>query len=259
MRVLSLGAGVQSSTLLLMACEGRLPIDAAVFADTGWEPAAVYAQLERLEAAAANAGIPLYRVSAGNLREDAVRGASSAWLPLHVRNLRGKKALLKRQCTANYKVRPIKRALRALGAGPSHPVDVIIGISWDEMYRMRDSDVQYAKHVYPLVDWRMTRAQCREWLAERGYGETPKSSCVGCPFRDNRGWRSLTPSEFADAVAFDHAMRYQRRGKVEAYLHGSLLPLDMADLRSEQERGQLELFSCSPFGCVGDAEGGPRE
>ena len=38
--MLSLGAGVQSSTLLLMAREGELELDAAVFADTRWEPAA---------------------------------------------------------------------------------------------------------------------------------------------------------------------------------------------------------------------------
>ena len=43
LRLLSLGAGVQSTTLLLLAAEGRLPTpDAAIFADTGWEPAAVY-------------------------------------------------------------------------------------------------------------------------------------------------------------------------------------------------------------------------
>lgn len=40
LKVLSLGAGVQSSTLLLMACEGELPIDAAIFADTGFADSA---------------------------------------------------------------------------------------------------------------------------------------------------------------------------------------------------------------------------
>lgn len=38
--VLSLGAGVQSTALALMAVEGRFGAvpDMAVFADTGWEP-----------------------------------------------------------------------------------------------------------------------------------------------------------------------------------------------------------------------------
>lgn len=39
-RVLSLGAGVQSSTLLLMAVHGEIQIDRAIFADTQSEPAA---------------------------------------------------------------------------------------------------------------------------------------------------------------------------------------------------------------------------
>ncbi len=40
-RALSLGAGVQSTTLALLAVEGVLPMpDVAIFADTGWEPAA---------------------------------------------------------------------------------------------------------------------------------------------------------------------------------------------------------------------------
>ncbi len=39
-RILSLGAGVQSSTMALMADQGAFgkKPDAAIFADTGWEP-----------------------------------------------------------------------------------------------------------------------------------------------------------------------------------------------------------------------------
>ncbi|MBM9506854.1 hypothetical protein ITX44_20355 [Streptomyces sp. KK5PA1] len=71
---MSLGAGVQSSTLLLLAAEGRLPaLDAAVFADTRWEPRAVYEHLDRLEREVAEpAGIPIPRVSAGHIRDHAL-------------------------------------------------------------------------------------------------------------------------------------------------------------------------------------------
>lgn len=74
LRVLSLGAGVQSTSLLLLAAEGRLPaLDAAIFADTGWEPRAVYEHLDRIEReVAAPAGIPILRVSSGNIRDDAL-------------------------------------------------------------------------------------------------------------------------------------------------------------------------------------------
>jgi hypothetical protein len=88
LRVLSLGAGGQSSTLLLMSLAGELPrLDGAVFADTGWEPKAVYQHLDRLQAAAE---IPIYRVSV-NLRHDALDpGHRFASMPLHVRRPDGR-------------------------------------------------------------------------------------------------------------------------------------------------------------------------
>ncbi len=70
---LSLGAGVQSTTLALLAVEGTLPKpDVAIFADTGWEPRRVYEHLERIGNVLTDAGIELLKVSNGNLREDAI-------------------------------------------------------------------------------------------------------------------------------------------------------------------------------------------
>jgi len=88
-RVLSLGAGVQSTTLALLAVEGVLPRpDAAIFADTGWEPQRVYDHLDRLAAVLADASVPLHRVPAGNLRDAvtfdaAIRKGGARDLPLN--------------------------------------------------------------------------------------------------------------------------------------------------------------------------------
>lgn len=238
MRILSLGAGVQSSTLLLMAREGELQLDAAIFADTQWEPAAVYEHLKWLESVTP---VPIHRVTAGNIRQRALEGSSDSWMPLHVVNRQGGKGFLRRQCTRNYKIRPIARQVRALGGGPRHPVTMVIGISWDEHQRMRTADVKYMTNEYPLVERRMTRQDCLEWLESHGYPAPPKSSCIGCPYRGDAGWRSLTTEEFSDATAFDHEIR-DVRGRMQAFLHASLLPLDQVDLRSVQERGQLDMF-----------------
>jgi hypothetical protein len=74
LRVLSLGAGVQSSTLLLLSCRGELPmLDAAIFADTQYEPPAVYDHLTWLEGIARESEIPIYRVTKSNIRTDALR------------------------------------------------------------------------------------------------------------------------------------------------------------------------------------------
>ena len=74
--MLSLGAGVQSTTLALMAAHGEIgPIpDCAIFADTGWEPKAVYEHLAWLRSINV-LPVPVHIVSAGNLRADIFAGA----------------------------------------------------------------------------------------------------------------------------------------------------------------------------------------
>jgi hypothetical protein len=262
-RVLSLGAGVQSSTLLLMAVHGELQIDRAIFADTQWEPAAVYRWLEEMVPLAERAGIPVDVVTGGNLREDAIsREGRFASLPLHVANQDGAPGMLRRQCTKEYKVRPVHRQLRQLGATAKRPVELLIGISRDEAQRQKPSRVKYAEHQYPLVERGMTRGDCVTWLASWGYPEPPKSACIGCPFMDNGRWRDLhdnRPDEWADAVAFDAAIRRRTRIDGDAFLHRQLVPLPLVDLSTQHERalsaGQTEMFpmECSPFVCPGDS------
>lgn len=69
LRVLSLGAGVQSTTLAYMVARGDLElIDFAVFADTGDEPARVYEHLDRLENV-----VPFEIIRVSPARRDACR------------------------------------------------------------------------------------------------------------------------------------------------------------------------------------------
>ena len=121
-RILSLGAGVQSTALLLLAAQGRIKtFDIAVFADTGWEPQSVYEHLDRLvEKVAKPAGIRVERVSFGDLRADSLSPDYTTTLPLFIDNLDGSAGMLNRQCTQNYKLIPIYRLVRRLlGASES--------------------------------------------------------------------------------------------------------------------------------------------
>ncbi|HXF81293.1 MAG TPA: hypothetical protein VNN19_00860 [bacterium] len=83
--ILSLGAGVQSTTLALMAARGEIERpEAAIFADTGWEPRAVYEHLAWL-IAELDGSLPVHVVrkqhrdgAPANIRDDVlavVRGA----------------------------------------------------------------------------------------------------------------------------------------------------------------------------------------
>lgn len=209
LRLLSLGAGVQSTTLLLLAAEGRLPkLDGAIFSDTGWEPAAVYKHLDRIDREVAQpAGIPIYRVGVGNIRNDALDPEHRfASMPLFVKNPDGGDGMTRRQCTSEYKLKPIKaQARRLLGYPHPRPVprgmhaEQWIGISRDEIGRAKDSGIGYLKSVHPLLDmdgaadgregW--TRDDCLRYLRVNGWASTPKSACIGCPFHGNRQWRAL--------------------------------------------------------------------
>lgn len=281
LRLLSLGAGVQSTTLALLAVEGTLPgLEGAIFADTGWEPAAVYAQFDRIATVLTEAGIPVYRVSQGNLREDAVNPEHRfASVPYFVRNPDGSDGMGRRQCTSEYKLAPISRKVRELlGARPpdfrrvtrGRVAEQWIGFSTDEIGRVSDREgTLYERKRYPLLELGMSRKDCARYLERRGWGDTAKSACVGCPFHGNAQWRDLRdnrPDEWADAVEFDRQIRKGgARGlplNGEAFLHRSRVPLDLAPInrvtRREWADRQMDIFDviedgdpdgCSPYGC----------
>lgn len=288
--ILSLGAGVQSTTLLLLSAQGVLPkIDYAVFADTGWEPEAVYNHLDRIENEIAKpAGIPIIRVQHGNIKNDALDSTKGfASMPVFIQKKDGSKAMGRRSCTRMYKIAPVLDQIRTLlgatlkengraGRVPNNQKAIQwIGISTDEFHRAKDAPVQYIQNVFPLLDLNWSRKDCLRYLDHHGFGTTPKSACIGCPFMTNASWRIMkenSPSEWNDAVKFDKAIRFginDKTKELEAqfYLHGSYLPLDEAviekqtrtELRENQtdiydfiSSSENEMLSCSPFGCQGD-------
>lgn len=246
-RVLSLGAGVQSSTLALMIARGDLPpVDCAIFSDTGWEPKAVYEWLDWLET---KLPFAVHRVSIGNIRADTVavmrgerkRAAAVPWFTL---SKDGRTGMGRRQCTSEYKLRPLQRKVVELlgGKRPKGGCEMLIGISMDEAWRMKPSRVQYIQNTFPLIDLNMTRQACLHWMEERQYPKPPKSSCIGCPFHSDAQWRALTPEEFADAVEVDRAIRNQPGMRHQQFMHASRKPLDQVDFSTAEERGQLNLF-----------------
>lgn len=256
--VLNLGAGVQSTTMLLMAAAGELePLpELAIFADTGWEPAAVYEHLDWLQEQVADR-IEIARVSAGNLRDDLLTcvetGKRCASPPLFVRRSGGG-GMLRRQCTREYKIVPIERELRRRGFGgrgaKARRVKQWIGISFDEVERMKPARTPWIETRWPLIEQRMTRLDCLRWFRRRYPGRRlVKSACIGCPYHSDAAWREVRsrPGEWADAVEVDHRIRALPQLRGEAFLHRSRLPLAEVDLTTPEERGQLALLDGEGF------------
>lgn len=238
--VLALGAGVQSTTVLLMSLEGELPkLDFAVFSDTQGEPEPVYEHLEWLEGVAKASGIQVIRTTKGSLEESLLSTEHQSAIPAFVKKADGKRGILRRYCTLDYKIAPKTVTIRQMiGASTRGRVNrqfvrQWFGISWDESERMTDSHVAYVEHHYPLIDLRMTRADCLVWLEAHGYPEPPRSACRFCPFHSDDEWvwlRDNAPVDFEKAVAFDAKIRTGQLHGVEGevYLHDSLVPLGEA-------------------------------
>jgi hypothetical protein len=265
LRVISLGAGVQSTTMALMASHGEFgPMpDCAIFADTQSEPAAVYRHLDWLER---QLPFPVHRVTAGSLR-DQILGAMAginrmdARPPFFTRS----GGMLNRQCTHDQKLLPIQRKIRKLlgleprQRGPKEPVvEQWIGISLDEAVRMKPSCHRYVRNRWPLIERRMSRSDCLRWCERNSYPIPPKSACTFCPYHDNTQWRALRdhdPESFADAVRIDEAIRPGvpgPRGKGDLwFVHRARVPLAEVDLSTAEDRGQLNLFNNECEGLCG--------
>jgi hypothetical protein len=254
LKIISLGAGVQSSTLFLMSCYGDLEkADAAIFADTQDEPKSVYAYLDWLEEEGRKHGIPIYRVTAGSLSQDTVdviegRRSRAGMIPAFVDTDNG--GMTMRQCTGDYKISPLRRKARELmkEAGDTE-IEMWIGISTDEIQRMKSSGVKYITHRWPLIELRMDRNDCKRWFNSMGGKEPPRSACVYCPFHKNSEWARLKreePDEFAKAVEFDRKIRNHPKLRGKVYLHRSMMPLDEIDFENTD---QLD------FGFVAECEG----
>jgi hypothetical protein len=251
LHVLSLGAGVQSTTVLMLAFEREIPCDAVIFADTGWEPQAVYDHLERLKTLAADNGLPIHIVSAGNIR-DTERRKDFYDIPYYLLNEDGSRGMARRQCTHQLKIYPIRRKVRQLMkerrlALKSGAVVQYLGISWDELQRMKPADVRFIEHRFPLIDRRWTRADCVTYLDARGM-TAPRSACIGCPYHTDREWSELkqnAPNEFADAVAFEREVQATRAGlRGQPFLHASRKPLDEVDFRIPRSGQQPSDAEC---------------
>lgn len=253
LRVLSLGAGVQSTTLALMAAHGEIgPMpDCAIFADTGWEPRRVYEHLDWL---APKLPFPVCRVrrEGDDLGELAIRIANHpvtrtalpAWFT------KDPDGMLPQQCSKEFKTRVIGRKIRDLlglmpkQKGPkSAVVEQWLGISREEAHRMKPAEQKFVKHRYPLIEMMLTRQDCLRWMERNGYPRPPKSACIFCPWTDIGRWRRMKdsePEDWARAVAFDASIRpgfYGMPG--EAFVHRDRVPLDQVDLSIDDRQADL--------------------
>lgn len=256
LKIISLGLGVQSTTLYYMSSMGIFPrADYAVFADTGREKSSTMEYLKGLYLwADANGGIPILVTADKNLYADMLRKDFTAKdrftpIPAFTRGKDGDVGMLRRKCTGDYKINQVNKAVRTLyNLKPRQrmPVtEIWKGITLDEIDRLTRPWDKWRHDVYPFVNYVLTssgvtrwpytdqpysRQDCIAWLEERGLPVPDKSACVFCPYQNDASWLDMKvncPGDFADAVAVDNSIRDRSGAGIlqPLFLHRSCQPL----------------------------------
>ena len=268
---LSLGVGVQSSALALMAARDELldiKVDAAIFADTGHEPDACYEYLEYLQDILP---FPVYVVQKdGSLAENATRIRHSkkgdtyvkSIVPAFTKNADGSTGMVTRSCTVDYKIAPVNAKIKELASikrGQKEvTVTTLVGISRDEIQRVKPARDKWLQNRWPLLELEMTRKHCLDWIQEKGYKMPTRSACVFCPYHSNKEWRNLKnndPKGFQQAIEFEEDL--QKSNSIAdkglrgiPFLHRSCVPLKDADF-NDHDPNQMWLWGNECEGMCG--------
>ena len=227
MKILSCGAGMQSTALALMSCENKqkgiihtnVPVyDAVIFCDLGLEPYWVKDQVDFIKKACEGVGIPFHKIDS-NLYQDYMdnfgRGHVSS-IPFWSVDENGKKAKMRRHCTLDYKIALIEKFLKyeLLGYKKYQRLkqedimahEMHIGFSFEERKRMSKDYSKLFVKKYPLIDMEWERADSYKYILEVWGLDTKASACNFCPFHKNYFFMHLkdnSKDDYEKTVAFD--------------------------------------------------------
>ncbi len=197
-RILSMGAGVQT-TALLIKCPERYKDGYIVFADTGDEKAKTYWYIEKyLKPFCEEKNLKWVTVKNKNYDSLMDWSMKKKRLPI----------VMSRHCTKNFKITPMEQYARSIGATDKNPIYLDIGISIDESHRANFTkyEKKYLIKEWPLVDLKISRKMCYDIIKEHGWPLPVKSGCDFCPFMPRSEMKKLSyenPERFAKIVAME--------------------------------------------------------
>lgn len=189
--VLSFGAGVNSTALLIWLLKNKKPLDLVIFADTKNEFPETYENVQRMSDWCMGHGIEFSIVSSGNLMEEY---SKNRVIPLR----------MFRSCTDKFKIRPIKKYLKARFEGEK--IVTYLGIDYGESHRARP----IPDNEYPLVENRIDRDGCIDIIKSEGLEVPIKSGCFYCPFQARSEWKSLYEK---NKELFDKAVEFEENNR----------------------------------------------
>ena len=232
MKILSCGAGMQSTALALMSCENaqaahplypEVPVyDSVIFCDLGFEPPWVREQVNFIQDACNHAGIP-FQILQAPLYEDFMsnfgerRTISIPWWTL---KKDGHKSKMPRNCTIDYKVKMIAQYVRweLLGYRKHQRLreedrkthEMHMGFGYEEKHRCKENPNPLFRNKFPLVTMKLTRSDNYTYIRDVWGLNTKASACTFCPFHRNYFFQYLKehePAQFAQVVEMDELLR----------------------------------------------------
>ena len=259
LKILSCGAGMQSTALALMSCENKkrgtvypqIPVyDLIVFCDMGWEPDWVYDQVEFIKRACDDCGIS-FKILETDLYGDYIEkfGVKRvASIPFWSVDENGKKGKMRRQCTIDKKILAIQKYVRyeILGykfrqkckAEDKGRHEMHIGFSKEEEHRVFESMNPMFVTKFPLVDMGLTRADNYKYILEEWGLETKASACSYCPFHRNYFFKHIKencPECYKAVVDLDNVLEERQPGSpIRSKLYISRSRKRIADLTPEE-------------------------
>lgn len=237
------GGGVQSVAILVLIAQGKLPKpELAIMANTSREKTSTWRYHKQyVEPIMEEIGLP-FEIAGHELATVDLYGHNGdLLLPVFTRT--GK---LPAFCSNEWKKMVIRRALRQLGYGPRNPVRQWLGMSLDEVHRLRQSDKKWIENYYPLCfDVKKRKHECILEIERFGLPKPQSSSCWMCPNMDNCEWMYIQqedPPDFKKAVEMDYQIR-EADNQGGVFLHRSRKPLDEADLTVKHK--PMPIWECS--------------
>lgn len=228
MITMSYGGGKQTVAIITLILEGKLPKpDLVVMADTGREVQTTFDYMNRIvNPALKEIGLQVEIAGHELSNWDIYKGYDTTkgmLLPAFTRQ-NGSIGKMPTFCSDEWKQRVIRRYLRQRGV---EDTEVWLGISLDEAERMKDSGLNWYRHVYPLIELTpMHRTGCVTQIQKFGWEIPNKSRCYMCPNQSILAWKDLKRRNDGD---FDKAVQLEnevRKNDEHVYFHPSAVPLE---------------------------------
>jgi hypothetical protein len=234
-QIWSCGGGTQSGAVAALIGDGRLlKPDLCLMVNTGRERSGTWPFVDNfIRPQLARVGLELTVIPA-QADGELVSLFSAEGGPLlpGFTTITGKVGKLSPFCSGTWKRDVQERYMRSLGI---ETATQWLGISCDELKRLRSQHRAWLKITYPLVFMvRMWRVDCVQLIRAKGWaGQIPHSACWMCANADDNEWAEMKrdwPSDFEMACLLEEEV--QQRDP-HFWLHPSCTPLRYVDFTAQ--------------------------